>query len=50
MGEVDMKKLFGWVLALGLLAAPLALTQRAEAQTGDPGYYNQDYGSDYGPA
>ncbi len=45
-----MKRLFGWVLALGLLAAPLALTQRAEAQTGDPGYYNQDYGSDYPPA
>src|SRR6201994_334229 len=45
-----MKKLFGWVLALGLLAAPLALTQRAEAQDGDPGYYSQDYGSDYPPA
>src|SRR6185437_1256224 len=57
MGEVGMKKIFGWVLALGLLAAPLALTQRAQAQDDDSGYYGGDYGYDnggygyaYGPA
>ena len=46
-----MKKLFGWVLALGLLAAPLALTQRAEAQD-DGAYYGGGYdnGYAYGPA
>src|SRR5258708_33036411 len=47
MGEVSMKKFFGWVLALGLLAAPLALTQRAQAQD-DSGYYGGDYGYDSG--
>jgi hypothetical protein len=52
--EGNMKKLFGWLIAVGLLAAPLAMTPRAEAQVyggvgvGDPGYYGQDYGYDYG--
>src|SRR6202142_104497 len=49
-----MKKFFGWVLALGLLAAPLALTQRAGAQVDDQGYYGgggaYDNGYAYGPA
>src|SRR3981189_1017271 len=48
MGVVIMKKIFGWVFVLGLVAAPLALTPRAQAQMDDSGYYDQGYGPDYG--
>ena len=49
-----MKKLFGWLIALGLLTAPLRDDAARRSAgiggvgVGDPGYYGQDYGYGYG--